>query len=140
HRTKPGTTQLPLDQPMPVLGILLRFVELQDVATRGQIKGMADYDESFEEKQELLALAADPRYTDEVLARRLSLVDLLEMFPACELPFNVYLEWLRPLRPRYYSISSSPLADAHTCAIPVAAVDAPARSGRGRHPGPCSRY
>ncbi|HEV2461985.1 MAG TPA: cytochrome P450, partial [Ktedonobacterales bacterium] len=140
HRNTPGSTQLPLDQPTPVLGLVARFVELHDVATRGQIKGMADYVASPDEKQQLLALAEDPRYTDEVLAKRLSLIDLLEMFPACALPFNVYLEWLRPLRPRYYSISSSPLADAHTCAITVAVVDAPALSGRGRYEGTCSSY
>lgn len=140
HRNSPGTAQLPLDQPVPVLGLLARFVELQDVATRGQLKGMAEYDENLTEKQQLLALAEDPRYTDEVLAKRLSLLDLLEEFPACALPFNVYLEWMRPLRPRYYSIASSPLADAHTCAITVAVVDAPARSGRGRYQGTCSSF
>jgi cytochrome P450 / NADPH-cytochrome P450 reductase len=140
HRNTPGTTQLPLDQPTPVLGLVARFVELHDVATRGQIKGLADYDANSDEKRQLLGLAEDPRYSQEVLAKRLSLIDLLEMFPACALPFNVYLEWLRPLRPRYYSISSSPLADANTCAITVAVVDAPARSGQVRYQGTCSSY
>jgi len=140
HRNIPGTTQLPLDEPLPVLGLLARFVELQDVATRGQIKQMAEYDECPPEKEQLQRLAQDPSYTDEVLAKRLSLVDLLETHPACAVPFNVYLEWLRPLRPRYYSIASSPLADAKTCAITVAVVDAPARSGRGTYRGACSNY
>src|SRR5262249_13581358 len=123
-----------------VLGILLRFVELHDVATRGQIKGMADYDANPDEKQALLALAEDPLYTDEVLAKRLTLGDLLELCAACALPFHVYLEWLRALRPLSYSSASSPLADAHTCAITVAVVDAPARSGQGRYQGTCSSY
>jgi hypothetical protein len=70
-------------------------------------------------------------------AKWLSLIDLLEMFPACARPFNVYLEWLRP---RYYSIVSSPLADAHKCAITVALVDAPAGLARGRYQGTCSSY
>jgi cytochrome P450 / NADPH-cytochrome P450 reductase len=140
HRNSPGTTQLPLDQPVPVLGLLARYVELQDVATRGQIKRMADFDECPPEKEQLLALADDPRYTEEVLAKRLTLIDLLEAYPACALPPNVFLEWLRPLRPRYYSISSSPLADARTCAITVAVVDAPARSGHGTFNGTCSSY
>jgi cytochrome P450 / NADPH-cytochrome P450 reductase len=140
HRNSPGTTQLPLDQPVSVLGLLARYVELQDVATRGQIKRMADFDECPPEREQLLALADDPRYTDEVLAKRLTLIDLLEAYPACALPPNVFLEWLRPLRPRYYSISSSPLADARTCAITVAVVDAPARSGHGTFNGTCSSY
>ncbi len=140
HRNGPGTTQLPLDEPLPVLGLLARFVELQDVATRGQIKHMAEYDECPPERQELLGLADDPRYTAEVLGMRTSLIDLLETFPACALPFNVYLEWLRPLRPRYYSIASSPLVDARTCAITVAVVEGPARSGQGTYRGICSNY
>ena len=39
-----------------------------------------------------------------------SLLDLLE-HPRCALPFEVYLDLLPPLRPRYYSISSSPRVD-----------------------------
>lgn len=140
HRNSPGTTQLPLDQPVSVLGLLARFVELQDMATRGQIKRMAAYDECPPEREQLLALAEDPGFTDEVLAKRLTLIDLLEMYPACALPPNVFLEWLRPLRPRYYSISSSPLADPRVCAITVSVVDAPARSGRGDFKGTCSTY
>lgn len=140
HRNSPGTTQLPLDQPVSVLGLLARFVELQDVATRGQIARMAEYDDCPPEKEHLLALSQDPRYSDEVLAKRLTLIDLLDDYPACALPPNVFLEWLRPLRPRYYSISSSPLVDPKVCSITVAAVEAPARSGKGDFNGTCSCY
>ena len=43
--------------------------------------------------------------------RNRSVLDLLDEFPACRLPFEVYLDLLPPLRPRYYSISSSPLVE-----------------------------
>jgi len=140
RRNGTGTTQFPLDQPLSVLGLLARYVELQDVATRGQIRRMADYDECPPEKERLLGLAGDPRYTAEVLEKRLSLLDLLDAHPACALPPNIFLEWLRPLRPRYYSIASSPLAGANACAITVAVVDESARSGSGRFQGACSNY
>jgi cytochrome P450/NADPH-cytochrome P450 reductase len=65
---------------------------------------------------------------------------LLEEFPACTLPFEVYLEMLPALRPRYYSISSSPLSDERICSITVAVVEAPARSGRGTFQGVCTNY
>ena len=45
------------------------------------------------------------------LAKRKSVFDLLDEFPACELPFHAYLEMLSLLAPRYYSISSSPSGD-----------------------------
>ncbi|MGN7181831.1 hypothetical protein [Cytobacillus kochii] len=35
-------------------------------------------------------------------------MDLLEKYEACEILFNSYIELLHPLKPRYYSISSSP--------------------------------
>jgi cytochrome P450/NADPH-cytochrome P450 reductase len=140
HRAVPGTTQLPLDTPVPVLGLLARFVELQDVATRGQIKRLADYDDRPAEKQELLALADDPRYTSDILAKRVSLLNLLDEFPACALPFNVFLEWVNPLRPRFYSISSAPQVDPKRCAITVSVVEGPARSGQGTYEGAASTY
>jgi cytochrome P450/NADPH-cytochrome P450 reductase len=80
------------------------------------------------------------RYREQVLTKRLSLLDLLEMYPACSLPFNIYLELLPPLRPRYYSISSSPLAQPKQCSLTVGVVNAPARSGRGMYEGVCSNY
>ncbi len=55
-------------------------------------------------------------------------------------PDNIYLEMLAPLRPRYYSISSSPLTQERICSITVAVVDGPARSGRGTFQGVCSNY
>jgi cytochrome P450/NADPH-cytochrome P450 reductase len=67
-------------------------------------------------------------------------MDLLEEFSACELPFSAYLEMLPPLRPRYYSISSSPLEQPDTAAITVAVVKEAARSGKGLYRGVCSNY
>ena len=52
----------------------------------------------------------------------------------------MYLEMLPPLRPRYYSISSSPLHDARRCSITVAVVTGEARSGRGAFEGVCSNH
>ena len=45
-----------------------------------------------------------------------------------------------PLRPRYYSISSSPLVDAGVCSITVGVLEGPALSGRGEFRGVCSNY
>ena len=50
------------------------------------------------------------------------------------------LDLLPPLRPRYYSISSSPLMDPTTCSLTVGVVEAPARSGHGVFRGVASRY
>ena len=134
-------TFLPVDQPIRVGQLLGDYVELQEPATRKQIHGLAEDTECPWTRPRLLSLAADEgRYREEVLTRRKSLVDLLEEFPACQLPFHRYLAMLPPLRPRYYSISSSPLQDERRCSVTVAVVDGPARSGRGSFQGVCSGY
>jgi cytochrome P450/NADPH-cytochrome P450 reductase len=134
-------TFLPVDQPIRVGQLLGDYVELQDPATRRQIQELAAHTECPWTRPRLLAIASDEgRFREEVLARRKSLIDLLEEFPAGQLPFNRYLEMLPPLRPRYYSISSSPLQDERRCSVTVAVVDGPARSGRGSFQGVCSSY
>jgi cytochrome P450/NADPH-cytochrome P450 reductase len=56
------------------------------------------------------------------------------------LPFELFLDLLPPLRPRYYSISSSPLVASDVCSITVGVLEAPARGGQGRFEGVCSNY
>jgi cytochrome P450 / NADPH-cytochrome P450 reductase len=125
--------------------LLSGYLGLQEVARRSQIQVLAEYTECPPEKQKLLSLGGDDpdsvaRYREEILEKNVSLIDLLEEFRACELPFNIYLELLPPLKPRYYSISSSPLVDPSRCSITVGVIDGPARSGQGRYQGVCSSY
>lgn len=140
-----GKTFLPVDQPVLVSTLLSGYLNLQYVARRSQIQVLAEYTECPPEKEKLLSLGGDDpdsvaRYREEILEKNVSLIDLLEEFGSCELPFNLYLELLPPIKPRYYSISSSPLADPDKCSITVGVIDAPARSGRGRYHGVCSSY
>lgn len=143
HATSQRRTHLPIEQPVSISTLLTDYVELQDVATRTQIKVLAEQTQCPPDKKKLLALSGDDeasitRYRAEVLMKRKSLIDLLEEFPACELPFNMYLELLSPIRPRYYSISSSPLQKKDTCSITVSVVKGLAKSGHGEFTGLCS--
>jgi cytochrome P450 / NADPH-cytochrome P450 reductase len=138
-------TFLPVDRAVPVSALLSRYLDLQGVARRSEIQVLAEYTECPPEKEKLLALGSDDpdsvaRYREEILEKNVSLIDLLEEHRSCELPFNIYLELLPALRPRYYSISSSPLLDPKKCSITVGVIDAPARSGRGEYRGVCSAY
>ncbi|OKO71106.1 cytochrome P450 [Bradyrhizobium sp. NAS96.2] len=137
--------QLPVGNAVSVGRLLTEFVELQQVATRKQIQIMAEHTRCPVTKPKLMAYVGDDdasaeRYRTEVLARRKSVFDLLEEYPACELPFHLYLEMLSLLAPRYYSISSSPADEAQRCSVTVGVVEAPASSGRGIYKGICSNY
>ena len=106
-------TFLPVDKPVSASSLLSAYVDLQGVARRSEIQVLAEYTECPPEKEKLLALGGDDpdgvaRYREEVLSKNVSLIDLLEEHRSCELPLNVYLELLPQLKPRYYSISSSP--------------------------------
>jgi cytochrome P450/NADPH-cytochrome P450 reductase len=145
-----GRSALPTDRPLAVVDLLGELVELQDVASREHVLVLAKYTDCPPEKARLLALAGsglgpDGVYDEQILGKRLSVLDLLEEFRACQLPFNVFLEMLPTLKPRYYSISSSPRAkagggDGAFASITVAVVEAPARSGKGSYRGVCSTY
>src|SRR6187200_510211 len=137
--------QLPVGDAVSVGRLLTEFVELQQIATRKQIRIMSEHTRCPVTKPKLLAYVGDDaasaeRYRSDVLTKRKSVFDLLEEHPACELPFHAYLEMLSLLAPRYYSISSSASIDPSRCSVTVAVVEAPASSGRGVYKGVCSTF
>jgi cytochrome P450/NADPH-cytochrome P450 reductase len=137
--TSEDHSQLPVDIPVSVHRLLAQMLELQSVASRKDVATLARYTECPHSAPALKALA-EGLYKSKVQARRLSVLDLLEQFPACDLPFGVFLELMPMLTPRYYSISSSSIEQADRCSITVSVVDEPAISGIGQFRGVCSNY
>mgnify|MGYP000013382497 CR=1 FL=1 len=130
-----GFTSLPVDTPVQVSQLLAGYVELSQPATRAQVAQLAASTRCPPEQKPLLLLAEESSYKSDVLAKRLSVLDLLERYLSCELDFAAYLAMLPALKSRQYSISSSPLWDEARCTLSVAVVDAPALSGQGRYQG-----
>jgi cytochrome P450/NADPH-cytochrome P450 reductase len=141
HKRRSATAALPTDRILAVGTLLTHYLELQEVATRHHLEILAGYMETTAEKKKLLALAGDAeRYAREVQAPRKSIVDLVEEFPSTRLPFAHYLQLASALKPRYYSISSSPEASGRILSVTVGVVDGPAHHGNGRFQGCCSNY
>ena len=69
-------------------------------------------------------------YAQEVLAKRVSLLDILEVHPDIQPAFAQYLEMIPPIRIRQYSISSSPLWNPQRVTLTISLVKAPALSGK----------
>jgi cytochrome P450/NADPH-cytochrome P450 reductase len=138
----PGVeTFFPTGQPVTAGELLASYVELGQPATRKQIEELAGASPCPPERRALEALIADDAtYQRTVLDARLSMLDLLEQYPASSLSFGAFLQMLPALKPRQYSISSSPLWSADHCSLTVAIVDAPAASGHGRYYGVASTY
>jgi len=132
-------SSLPTDKPLSVEDLLYELIELQSPASRRDVEMLAQHTECPNSKPQLEELAGE-KFKDEVFAKKLSVLDLLERFPACDLPFAVFLQLCPNMVPRYYSISSSPKHEEGKCAITVAVVRDKARGSDNIHEGVCSNY
>lgn len=129
---------LPLGRPVSLHDLLSYSVEVQEAATRAQIRELASFTVCPPHRRELEELSAEGVYQEQILKKRISMLDLLEKYEACDMPFERFLELLRPLKPRYYSISSSPRVNPRQASITVGVVRGPAWSGRGEYRGVAS--
>ncbi|MFF9391661.1 bifunctional cytochrome P450/NADPH--P450 reductase [Streptomyces griseoluteus] len=126
--SRPRRDGLAVDRPLTVRELLSRHVELQERPTARQRELLAAANPCPPERAALDALAGDDPRT---------LLELLEDHPALReaLDWPRLLDLLTPLRPRHYSISSSPAVDPRHADLMVSVLDAPARSGNGRYRG-----
>ena len=132
HARRRSRGALPVDRPLTLRRLLTDFVELQDPATPEQITVLAEHTACPPENRPLTELAK--------MGTQLSLLELLERYRACELPFERFLELLPVLRPRHYSISSSAQAAPHTVDLMVSLLAAPHHAGEGTFQGIASHH
>ena len=136
-----GSTFLPVDTPVTAGELLASYVELAQPATRRQLGQLADATACPPDKKAMQSLADDAdAYAAEILAKRVSVLDLLERYSACRPAFATFLQMLAPLAPRRYSISSSPRFSPDHVTLTVAVLAAPALSGSGIYEGAASTY
>lgn len=141
-RAESGTaTSLPVNTPVTAGELLSSWVELVQPATRRQVGLLAASTACPPDRDALAVIADDPvRHQGEVLDARVSVLDLLERHPSCQVAFASYLQMLQPLTPRQYSISSSPRWSEDHATLTVAVQSGPARSGGGLHEGVASTF
>ncbi|MEM1397085.1 MAG: cytochrome P450, partial [Pseudomonadota bacterium] len=146
HATGGRRSPFPNDSTFSVRRLADLYGEIQAVASRKDVATLARHTRCPDTKAKLETLSAPAvegqldLYRQEVFQKRKSVFNLLEEYPACELPFEVFLEIIPWMTPRYYSISSSPEADQGKVAMTVGVVSGDARSGHGRYEGVCSNF
>ncbi|KAI6282185.1 hypothetical protein ACKVWC_009403 [Pyricularia oryzae] len=133
------STALPTNTSVPAFELLSSYVELSQPATKRNLSALQDAASDEETKSQLGKLSGDD-FADEVGAKRVSVLDLLERFPAIDLPIGSFLSMMPPMRVRQYSISSSPLVNPSRVTLSFSVLDAPSLSGQGRHIGVASNY
>lgn len=124
---RPRRDGLAVDRPVTARQLLTHYVELQDRPTAGHLLALAAANPCPPERTALASLTDDPR----------TLVELVEDHPALRgaLDWPALLGLLTRLRPRHYSISSSPAVDPGHADLMVSLLEAQARSGKGVYRG-----
>jgi cytochrome P450/NADPH-cytochrome P450 reductase len=132
-------TFFPTGHPVSAVHIISGYVELSQLISKKQIETLASLCKDENEQTKLANLAND-LYQTEILDKRKSILDILGMYPSCDLSFSHYLRMLPSLRIRQYSISSSPLWNSECATITFDIIDGPALSGHGQYYGVASNY
>ncbi|KAE8363632.1 cytochrome P450 [Aspergillus caelatus] len=137
--TSSGTTSLPTDTPISAHDLLSGYVELNQVATPASLRSLATKATDEKTAQHLKALASD-QYTTEVREKQLSLLDILERYAVPSIEIQHYIQMLSPLRPRQYTISSSPRMNRTRASLTVSVVERAEIGGPRNCAGVASNY
>ena len=123
-----GPSSLPVDRPISVFALLSGYVELSQPATTRDLRELAEAKCSEATVMGLQKLSGS--YTDNVLSKRISVLDILEAHPDIDISLGKFVQMLPSMRVRQYSISSSPLVNPQRVSLTVSVLEAPAISGR----------
>ncbi|KZT53966.1 cytochrome P450 [Calocera cornea HHB12733] len=137
-KTQTSTT-LPTEEPITLHDLFTDYVELGQPLTRRVLDELMKYaPKGGADREALDALVANA--TTAVFDKRLSALDLVEMYPSIAIPPKKFVKLLPSMRIRQYSISSSPLAHPGQCSLTVSVLRAPAIAGHGEFLGVASNY
>ncbi|CUI15225.1 NADPH-cytochrome p450 reductase, putative [Bodo saltans] len=131
-----------LSSKINLVELLVRFFDLESCASRSLfhcLKAFCNDDEERERLEELASTSVQTDYLAYCYREKRNALEVLSEFPHCAIPFDYFLSQLKPMRPRMYSLSSSPSADKLNCAITVAHLQFSTPYGRARS-GLCSRW
>ncbi len=136
---------LPIGTPLTARQLLSDFVELQDPVTRRDLRALAAVAREANTSAALGALVEDTdasraAFQANVADKRVTVTDLLLQYPDIALSVEGLLELCAAIRPRFYSISSTPMEKPGEVTLTVGTLDAPAWSGIGQYRGVASSY
>ena len=136
---------LPHDHPLSLRNILQQLLDLNALPSRKYLAGLVPYAVDRGEAKQLRELAATTRegraaYTQWLQQHRpVTAANVLRMFPSIKLEFGRWCELMTPLRPRHYSIASSPKSHPDHVHLCVGVVHDTYEQGREYH-GTASSY
>ena len=143
-RNTPGDDPLPVGEELSVAELVTYYIELQDPMSLRILKRLIEFIECPNRRAEAQSLVdSSDRFEKEIVQARVSLLQYLESAPECELPFELFLEFVAPARPRYYSISSSALVEPRSVDLSISVLrsaSADSSTSDDVYEGACSVY
>jgi len=133
------STALPLHTPVRAAEVLRTHVELQQPVSKKNILDVLKATDDETSIAELKRLAGEAHYK-ELIATRMSLLDLLERLPAVSISPSAFLSMQPPMDVRQYCISSSPLWNASSVTVTYCAPDRSATHAQPQATGLASAY
>ncbi|KAH8734360.1 cytochrome P450 [Ilyonectria robusta] len=134
-----GPLALPTNTSVPANDILSSYVELSQPATKRNLLTIAEAATDETTKAAIRHLANDA-YGEEINAKRVSVLDILERYPSVDLPIGEFLLMMPSMRIRQYSVSSSPLWNQSHVTLSFSVLNEPSLSGHGSHQGVATSY
>ncbi|GLA67410.1 hypothetical protein AtubIFM54640_010728 [Aspergillus tubingensis] len=136
------TPPIPLGVPVSVSDILSSYVELSQPACKRDINILARSPSCNDDTRRHLEQFANH---GDMQAKRLSPLEILIKYPSIDLSIGEYIAMLPPMRPRQYSISSSPLLNPSECTISFSVISTPLEideglPSQGKYLGVASNY
>lgn len=108
--------------PISIMELLGVRLELNTPITQRQLSKLASFTDDTKEKASLEEIGKDEKFKKSILPKRFSIIDILEDYPNCTIPFAAYLNMLKPMAMRQYSIASSPLSEQNMSAKQLTAT------------------
>jgi NADPH-ferrihemoprotein reductase len=111
-----STAKVPFPTPTTYDAILRYHVEICAPVSRQYVASLAAFAPNDSAKDQMTRLGGDKEYFQEFISQRyLNIAQVLEIVASGEawpaVPFSIIIEGLTHIQPRYYSISSSSLAN-----------------------------
>jgi cytochrome P450/NADPH-cytochrome P450 reductase len=137
---------VPLGMPIGAFQALAWCFELQGVTTRLQLRALSKLAASPQECARLERLsewneneAEYSEYDEQIKAKRKTVLEVLREFPSVKISLGQLMGILPVMKPRYYSISSSPKVSPGSASVTVSVVSGVSPTGR-KHLGCCSTF
>nr|QQY02569.1 NADPH--cytochrome P450 reductase [Cryptocotyle lingua] len=127
--------QTPFPCPCTYHTALTHYVDLSGPPRLQLLTALSVYATDPEDARQLRYLGSNTLegnkyYSQWILEERRNVVDIFMEFPSIRIPADCLLELLPRIKPRFYSISSSPLRDSTSLHLTVAVVSEQTRRGR----------